>query len=276
MKTYDRLDTDAVADVLELVRIGDNADGLAAANEQTLLKLRHGDSGHISHIQIREDCGLLSGYANLDRTDPATAALEMLVHPLHRHNGRGGALLAEAIRLARESGHRAIHVWAHGDHPIALALADEYGFDRARVLWQMRRRLTDDEPIPVLPDNVTIRAFIPGRDEQRLLSVNNIAFADHPEQGTWTVRDIAMRERESWFDAAGLLLAERDDGELLGFHWTKVHDADSTAIGEIYVLGVHPDAQGLKLGTALTAAGLRYLRGRGLDRVMLYVDEDNT
>ncbi len=76
--------------------------------------------------------------------------------------------------------------------------------------------------------------------------------------------------------------------ELLGFHWTKVHGSqrsdhrpddgaehDHDPIGEVYVLGVDPDARGLGLGEALTEAGLLYLRGRGLDQVMLYVDESN-
>ena len=43
----------------------------------------------------------------------------------------------------------------------------------------------------------------------------------------------------------------------------------------MYILGVDPAARGLGLGAALTLAGLRYLRGRGLDQVMLYVDESN-
>jgi mycothiol synthase len=133
---------------------------------------------------------------------------------------------------------------------------------------------------------VTLRPFRPGADEAAWLRVNARAFVALPDQGSWTIEDLRARMAEPWFDAAGFLLAVRDaDDELVGFHWTKVHGArrddapaaehDHDPIGEIYVLGVDPSARGLGLGDALTLAGLRYLRSRGLDQVMLYVDESN-
>jgi mycothiol synthase len=148
----------------------------------------------------------------------------------------------------------------------------------------MRRDLdgVDADPRPALPEGVHVEAFRPGRDEDAWLRVNARAFAGHPEQGSWTAEDLKLREAEPWFDAAGFLLAWRGDpdgdGTLLGSHWTKTHppgDVGDEPVGEVYVLGIDPDAQGLRLGRALTDLGLAHLRGRGLGEVLLYVDEDN-
>ena len=80
-----------------------------------------------------------------------------------------------------------------------------------------------------------------------------------------------------WFDPAGLFLAfdAADAARLLGFHWTKVH---GPLLGEVYVVGVDPGAQGRGLGRLLTAVGMAYLADRlGPDaQVLLYVEADNT
>ena len=105
--------------------------------------------------------------------------------------------------------------------------------------------------------------------------MNNAAFDWHPEQGGWSRDDVAVREGAPWFDPAGFLLAVDESDRLLGYHWTKVHEAGGERIGEVYVLGVDPAAQGKHLGAALTLAGLHHLRDLGLDAVMLYVEADN-
>jgi len=125
---------------------------------------------------------------------------------------------------------------------------------------------------------VRLRSFVPEQDDAAWLAANAAAFAHHPEQGALTQRDLDDRKAQPWFDPKGFFLAVRDAGEgeekLVGFHWTKVHSADQ--LGEVYVLGVTPDAQGGGLGKALTVVGLRYLAlDRGLPTAMLYVDADN-
>ncbi|PGH41365.1 mycothiol synthase [Micromonospora sp. WMMA1996] len=271
----DRLTPDEVTEVLALARAAGDADGADPLDEHVLLRLRDPAAPAV-HLTARTPGGALTGYAHLDTTAPADGVgVELVVHPAHRRRGTGRAL-ARAV-LAAATG--PVRAWAHGDHPSAAALAVDLGFTRARVLWQLRRPLTAALAEPSLPEGVELRAFRPGEDDEAWLAVNNAAFAQHPEQGRWTLDDLRVRLGESWFDSAGFLLAvESGTGRLLGFHWTKVHERPGSApIGEVYVLGVDPSAHRGGLGRVLTAAGLTYLRDRrGLDRVMLYVDESNT
>jgi mycothiol synthase len=269
--------------VLALLRAATAVDGVRPLSEEAELRLQHGGPAGGRDVLIRAPDGTVAGYARVERPqDDDEAETELVVAPDSRRSGVGAALLTRAEELA---GGRALRVWAHGDLPAATALATARGYTRARVLLQMRRDLAGvpPDPHPALPEDVRITAFRPGRDEQAWLRVNARAFDFHPEQGRWSAEDLRLREQESWFDPAGFLLAWRGDpddgGTLLGFHWTKVHPAGDAAdepVGEIYVLGVDPDAQGLRLGRALTDLGLAYLRGRGLGQVLLYVEEDNT
>jgi mycothiol synthase len=265
------------------------ADGVAPLSEQAMLHVRYGagapdDSGEPgpgSVDLLTAPDGIITGYAHLEWEEPGVASAELVVDPAHRRQGTGRALLTG---LEQRAGQGALRVWAHGDLPAAAELARAAGLSRVRALFQMSRPLSDPQsdahsdahsdalPEPSWPEGVTVRTFEPGRDEQSWLRLNALAFAHHPEQGAWTRIDLDLREQEDWFDPAGFFLAERD-GQLAGFHWTKVHDEQT---GEVYVVGVDPAEQGSGLGRALTLAGLRYLRDdRGLAEVMLYVDETN-
>jgi mycothiol synthase len=265
-----------VDDVLALLRAATAVDGVRPLSEDAELRLQHrAPGGH--DLVVHSPDGELAGYA---RVDDGTA--ELVVHPRFRRRGFGGELLDQVLAVA---GDRPLSIWAHGDLPGSTELLSPRGFVRARVLLQMRMRFEDGAPVarPTLPGDVHVEAFRPGRDEDAWLRVNARAFAWHPEQGRMSREDLELREAEAWFDPQGFLMAWRgnpdDGGRLLGSHWTKVHppgDAGDEAVGEVYVLGVDPDAQGMSLGRALTDLGLAHLRDQGLGEVLLYVEEDNT
>jgi mycothiol synthase len=241
------------------------------------LHLGHGGDPDARNV-LAYVSGSLAGYAHLDLTDVVEgASAELVVHPAFRRQGIGAALVGQLVGLTSDV---RLRLWAHGSHPGAAELAARLGFRRARALFQMRRSLFAPLPAPALPPDVAVRTFVPGEDERRWVEVNNAAFAEHPDQGRWSVEDLMVREKEPWFDPAGFFLAERGD-ELVAFHWTKVHGGstaahDHAAIGEVYVVGVSPNAQRMGLGPAMTLVGLRHLRSRGLAQAMLYVDEANT
>lgn len=266
-----------------LLRAATAADGVEPVGEQVVLSLdRPAPRGPTAHLLATVD-GEVRGYAHLE---PATADepefVELAVHPGHRRAGTGAALLGATL-----SG--TARVWAHGDGGGAQALAAAVGLTSVRELWQMRLDLTSTElPEPSVREDVVLRTYAGPADDAAVLAVNNAAFSWHPEQGGWTEQEVADRRAEPWFDAAGFFLADdAATGELLGFHWTKVHPATEggepehleggePAVGEVYVVGIAPAAQGRGLGRLLTLAGLHHLRAAGLGSVLLYVEGDNT
>jgi mycothiol synthase len=254
----EKLTNDEVAAVMELCEDAAAVDGVRPIGESALLRLRDGGGAVLAY-----DGDTLAGAAVLDGDSG-----ELVVRPALRRRGHGRAL-ATAVAGQVET----LNVWAHGELPGAVALADSLGFERFRALWQMRRSFGAPLPEVTTPPGVRLRTFEVGQDEDAWVRTNARAFVHHPEQGRWTRADLERRERESWFSPEGFFLAERDE-ELVGFHWTKVHQ--DGPIGEVYVVGVDPAAQGLGLGRVLTLAGLHHLKNLGLPAVMLYVDESNT
>ena len=295
------LDRAEVLDVFDLVDAATRHDGVTPISEHVLLHVRHGGDADVRHLLARGDGGRLVGYAHVDVTDlvegPST---EVVVAPSAREHGIGRALVEEAWRIsAATAPGLGMRLWAHGESTSARGLAESLHFSQARVLWQMRRSLVTPLPDAPVPAGIRLRSFLPGLDDEAWLAVNGAAFRDLPDQGRWTIDDLRRRMAEEWFDPSGFLVAIDDAGDLVGFHWTKVHGGDHVAsdedharlhaegvdhahghgheeLGEVYVIGVSPAWRGTGLGRALLIAGLRDLATRGLPQAMLYVDAANT
>jgi mycothiol synthase len=279
------LDTELLRDVTALAAAAGESDGNPPFSEQTLVMLRGADAGDHSVLSFvlyapDEDADPataedLAGVAVVVESEDGSGVLELAVHPSYRNQGVAGKLLGA---LQGKRGLKGLSAWSHGNHEASAELATRFGYGPVRELWKMRlMSSTAALPDAGLPDGVSLRAFVPGQDEQAWLAANRAAFSHHPEQGSMTFADLEARKAEDWFDPAGFLLAEDSEGELLGFHWTKVHPRQGPhpSIGEVYVVGVTPAAQGLGLGKALTVAGIKHLQDQGLHAVMLYVDADN-
>lgn len=253
-------------------------DGVSPLNEEAL----RGLIGQVpaEHLAAREvadqQAGALLGYAQVDLENGTAQAF---VLPEHRRRGVGRAL-AEALNHR----HEGLQWWSFGTLLPAVELADCLGLTPRRALLKLVMAdpaAAEDSAPPATGSPAVITGFTPA-DIDDLVEVNHLAFAEHPEQGAMTRADVEDKMAEDWFDADGLLLArDRDDGRLLGFHWTKIvpeprPGGESRSIGEVYVIGVHPSAGGRGLGRALLDAGLAHLRHRGVDEIELYVEADNT
>lgn len=254
------------------------SDGQDPVDEAVHLRLKHrgltgsdvwtvGDDQHPDGVALRHE-----------------GTLDLVVRPGARRRGVGSNLASRALAAPGE-----VTAWSHGHHPAAQRIAAAHGLARVRDLWVMRRPVGPaTEEAPALPDLAPAPGVRlghwrdgwesdPDAEADALLSVNAAAFAHHPEQGAMDRADLAARMAEDWFDPAGLLFAvDETSGELLGFHWTKQHPTSpGPSLGEVYVVGIAPTAQGRGLGRTLTLAGLHHLAERGVGEVLLYVESDN-
>lgn len=264
----DLADAGFAAEFRRVAAAATRVDGYPPFNEQALFDVA---AGHRTPFLI-EHADTVVGAGILGAGD-----LDLVVDPAQRRLGHGGAALAAL--LADTPGE--LCMWSHGDHPAARVLAERFGFTAERTLLQLRLDLTDPARSGIRVDQhadaqagIRIDAFRPGQDDAEWVALNALVFATHPEQGALTESDLADRRGEAWFQAGDFLIA-RDSvtGRMVGYNWLKI-EADAP-VGEIYVIGVHPDAAGRGLGRRLMLAGLERLRERGCRAADLYVEADS-
>lgn len=283
----------------------------AALGEQQLLALRSGGEPRPVGVFVRDGQGRLVGYGQLLRSGEAWLGDAVLPAgapgansaPSGRNEataegdgaaaagpGSGdahgeraevaAAVLDGLVAAARDAGGGHLAVWLRAAGPADDAVVLHAGLALERRLLQLRRTL----PVEGSGEGATTRPFRVGVDEEAFLAVNRRAFAALPDQAGMTLESLSARERQPWFDPQGFLIYE-EDGRLTAFCWTKLHrqsppegssaSVGAPALGEIYVIGVDPAAQGHGLGRAMLLAGCGALYAAGADEVMLYVDSAN-
>jgi mycothiol synthase len=226
--------------------------------------------------------GALVGCAFITPAPDGATAVHVAVDPAHRGgNGPDGPepIKTELLRIAIDHApaSASVRLWLMQATDEDDVEAARLGFHPERDLLQMR------VPLPLPPEvvasarPVVTRPFEPGRDDDAWLAVNNAAFADHPEQGGWTLEDLHARTTAEGFDPDGFLMADSEDGSgLIGSCWTKIHRDSDPVMGEIYVISVNPARHSAGWGRALTVAGLEWLARQGITVGMLYTTASNT
>lgn len=267
MITTDALPPARRPEVLELLSIVTEHDGVAPLDEAAELAL---DAGDAQHLLVEGADGSLLGYASV----LADGTVQGMVHPEHRRRGHGTALLREALSLRPDAG-----VWAHGALEASLAFLSGAGLQETRGLLTLHRALDAAQPPIEAPattlEGLRLDTFDAERDTEHWVSVNARAFSGHPEQGALTREDLERRIALPWFDAEDMQVALRED-ELVGFVWVKrEHPGAVEGDAEIYVVATDPSVQGHRVAAALIATSLERLRRDGVPGVELYVEADN-
>lgn len=247
------------------------ADGFPLVSDQALIEARQGrrtltllslppEARHTSTVEAH-------GFAIL-----GSGELDLVIDPEWRGQGLASCALRRLLREHPDASSE-IRTWVHGNQPAAEKLLAGHGFRPVRTLLRFERGAEGNPRNPSTPSfapaGFTFTSFRQS-DAADWVALNARVFADHPEQGAITIRDLEARLAEPWFNAEDFILLRNND-ELIGYCWLKV-DGDE---GEIYVIGVSPDFAGQGLGSALLDEGIRLLVLRGVTRISLYVEADN-
>jgi mycothiol synthase len=214
----------------------------------------------------------LVGMALLSPARDGSTAVHVVADP-------GAPVLQDALlqRAVQEGSAAApLHLWVMQATPADDDRAIAAGFVPERDVIQMRVALPLADDVVAATRPLATRPFVVGRDEEAWVDINNRAFADHPEQGGWTVAQLQERMAADWVELDDFLVADDPDGPgLIGACWTKVHRDRDPVLGEIYVIDVDPRHHGQGWGRSLTVAGLTHLAARGISVGMLYTDATN-
>jgi mycothiol synthase len=200
-----------------------------------------------------------------DLQSAEAARCDGYVHPAHTGRGIGTHLLGLAAARAREAwpagGGRRLRAATYSSEDAARELFEAEGFALIRHFWQMRIALNEEPPAPAWPEGITVRQFVPGRDERVAYETIEGAFEDHwghdkRTQQQWEEANMSSEN----FDPSLWFLAFHGDepaGALLGFKRAEM--------GWVRGLGVLRPWRGRGLATALLlhAFGEFYRRGEG-------------
>lgn len=255
--THAALDAATAAAVEDSARRSAASDGVWPLNEAGRAALASPDDHRVMHW-VGWDDDQVQAYAQLDERD---GSVQLFVDPGHRMMGLG----TDLVRAVTQGDRLPTAWWAFGNLPGARALAQKKGFHNRRELLIMGRAVS--EAAIDWPERYHLGSFTDA-DLEGLHAVNSASFAGHPEQGL-----VSLDELQHKITNPAEILVARDSSGVAGFHWTKLHDAET---GEVYVLAVHPDHAGSGLGRGLLVAGLNLLASEGATKVILYVEAANT
>lgn len=272
------LDQPVLDDILALIEAATRIEGHRPVGEHKYAHLSVGARNWVGVLAYDGDVLVGYGHTRWSAADRGPRmALEVVVHPEWHGSDVARLLLWEARSVFARAGGGLLYLWVHRVEDAEDTLARRLGFRVQRQLAFMTRTLDVPPQPPAPPEGIQLRTYRADIDDDAFLTVNNAAFAGHPENGGWSRADFAERRARDWFDPEGLLMAWRGE-RCLGFHWTKWHSHMADAVpahepvGEVYILGIRPDAQGMGLGRVLLDAGLAHLHRRGCRRAVLYVD----
>jgi mycothiol synthase len=202
------------------------------------------------------------------------ALLDGLVHPGHRRKGVATDLYEQATRYARAAGLKVAQVSVSETNLAAKQMFSRLGLIFFRRFIGYKLDISTMEKPEIKPGKYTFRHLQPGEEEE-LTEIQNLSFADTWGFNANTPEEITYRVNSSSCTPENVIMVYLKDRPV-AYCWTRIpvgaDEEREEKKGEIHMLGVDPDFRKQALGSKVLAAGLGYLKHKGVGTVELMAD----
>jgi mycothiol synthase len=221
--------------------------------------------------------GRTAAYADVFNRSFVIVSTYGYVHPDYRGMGLGSYLVAwgerwtrDRMPQAQENARVVVQHYINSANEAARRLLENSGYTPVRGIYVMETALDKSPPLPNWPADISVRTFVPCRDERAVFEAVEDAFRDlwgrprNPFE-----RFVSETEKESFDPTLWFLAVEGD--EIAGVTLCKTLAGD----GWVDVVGVRRPWRNRGLGLALLRHAFTEYHRRGTRRVSLSVDAES-
>jgi mycothiol synthase len=221
--------------------------------------------------------GRIAAYADVFNRSFVIVSIYGYVHPDYREVGLGSYLVAWGERWTRdhmlqaqENTRVVVQHYINSANEAARRLLENSGYSQVRGIYVMETTLDEPPTLPRWPADISVRTFVPGRDERAVYEAVEDAFRDLWGRPRNPFERFVRETKNENFDPSLWFLALQGD-EIAGLVLCKTLAGE----GWIDVVGVRRPWRNRGLGLALLRHAFTEYQRRNIRRVSLSVDAES-
>jgi mycothiol synthase len=221
--------------------------------------------------------GRIAAYADVFNRSFVIVSIYGYVHPDYREVGLGSYLVAWGERWTRdhmlqaqENARVVVQHYINSANEAARRLLENSGYSQVRGIYVMETTLDEPPALPRWPADISVRTFVPGRDERAVYEAVEDAFRDLWGRPRNPFERFVRETKNENFDPSLWFLALQGD-EIAGLVLCKTLAGE----GWIDVVGVRRPWRNRGLGLALLRHAFTEYQRRNIRRVSLSVDAES-